>query len=225
MEKDILLIGTKNFSLYKDACQEIEIHWRTADDFSSCKEAFEQKKPALFIVDSESLGEKSIEISQTLKKYPGTQYISLLFLSDKEKTSELMEAMFIPVNDYMLLPLNMEEFKMRVKSQLLLEEFKEKKRLISVDEKIKELQSLVKDFPSYNAAWQELAEIYEKTNAIKEAIQTLFELTKNYYQQKNFGLARDTITQIKKILSNQTLSAEKFSQFTESLERCLQLLK
>lgn len=224
MEKDVLLIGAEHVALYQDACKESGANIRTADDLKSALDVIQQSTPTLILVDNEVLGKLSIEICQTLKKYPGTAHIPLMFIVPRANVQELLDALFIPVNDYIFLPLDLEDFKLRLSAQFGLAEFKTQKKLISVKEKIEELEKLVEIFPNYNAAWEELAEIYEKTERIEDALHALLKLSKEYYHQNNFGFAMDVITRMKNLLAKQGLKLDNYAQFTESLERCLRCL-
>lgn len=225
MGKNILLIGPDHLSNYQEACEDLKAEVRTTQDLKSTLDAIEEKTPDLLLVDHEVLQGSSIEICQTLKKYPGTQRIALMFIVPRTSLSELLEILFIPVNDYIFLPLDLEDFRWRVRAQLELADVKEKKKLMSVDEKIEELEKLVEIFPNYNAGWQELAEIYERVERIEDALKALLKLSQEYYQQSNFGQAMDVITRMKGILAKKGVQIDNQAQFNESLERCLQILK
>lgn len=225
MEKNMLLIGAEHLSLYLDACKEANLVVRTANDLRGSFQAIQEKAPSLILVDNEVLGKRSIEICQTLKKYPGTQYIPLIFIVPRANLADLTEVLFIPINDYIFLPLDLEDFKSRLRAQLDLVKLKEEKKLMSVGEKIEELEKLLEIFPDYNAARQELSEIYEKVGRVDEALQALLKLAKEYYRQSNFGLAMDVITRMKTILAKQSTQSGDYKKFMEVLERCQQMLK
>lgn len=225
MERDILLIGTEHIGLYQDACKELNVKIRTANDLKGALDAIQEIKSTLILVDHEVLGKKSLEICQTLKKYPGTQAISLLFIVPGSDLETLSEMLFIPINDYIFLPLDAKDFRMRLSAQFALAKLKEEKTLTSVKEKIEELEKLVQIFPNFNAAWEELAEIYERLGRIDDALKALLKLSKEYYHQSNFGLSMNIITKMKAILAKQSATKDRSPQFMESLNRCLQILK
>lgn len=225
MDRDVLLIGATNLSLYQNVCKDLEINWRVANDLRNTLSAIEEKAPAMLLVDYEALEKRSLEVCQTLKKYPGTLYIPLIFIVPRVNVQELAEVMFIPVNDYIFLPLDTEDFKLRLSAHLELVKLKDQKKLISVTEKIDELEKLLEIFPNYNAARQELAEIYEKVGRVEESLQALLKLAKEYYRQNNFGLAMDVISRMKTTLAKQSVKISDYTKFMEGLERCLQILK
>jgi response regulator RpfG family c-di-GMP phosphodiesterase len=225
MERDVLLIGAAHLALYQGACKEENVNVRTANDLRSTLTAIEEKAPGLILVDHEILEKRSIEICQTLKKYPGTQYIPLLFAVPRAKLQELVEVMFIPINDYIFLPLDLDDFKLRLHAQMDLIKLKEEKKLMSVAEKIEELEKLLQIFPDYNAARQELSEIYEKVGRVDDALQALLKLAKEYYRQNNFGFAMDVISRMKTMLAKQSANQNDYTKFIEALERCSQILK
>lgn len=225
MERDVLLVGAAHLALYQGACKDENVNVRTANDLRGTLTAIEEKAPSLILVDHEILEKRSIEICQTLKKYPGTQYIPVLFAVPRTKLQELVEVLFIPVNDYIFLPLDLEDFKFRLRAQMDLIKLKEEKKLMSVAEKIEELEKLLQIFPDYNAARQELSEIYEKVGRVDDALQALLKLAKEYYRQNNFGFAMDVISRMKTMLAKQSAKQNDYTKFVEALERCLQILK
>ena len=187
-------------------------------------QTIKEKLPNLILVDQDILGKRSIEVCQTLKKYPGTQRLPLMFIVPRTNFSDLLEALYIPVDDYIFLPLDTEDFKLRVKAQVGLLEFKEEKKLMSVSEKIEELEKLLQIFPDYTAARQELTDIYDKTGRIVDALESHLKLAKEYYRENNFGLAMDIIVKMKAILAKQSVQFGAHAQFVEALERCTQIL-
>lgn len=225
MQKDILLIGVEDrLPLYQDAYEGDDVEFRVSYNLHNSLESIKEKLPNLILVDHEALGNNSIEICQTLKKYPGTQRIPLIFLVSRSNIDDLLEVLFIPVNDYLFLPLDTEDFRLRVESQLKLLELKDEKKLLSVEDKIEELEKLLKIFPDYNAARQELSDIYEKTGRIEDSLESHLKLAKEYYHQKNFGLSMEVITKMKGMLSKNSIQFSGYAQFMEALERCLQIL-
>ena len=225
MEKDVLLIGAEHVSLYQEACKERNIGLRVAEDIKSALNAFQEKAPQVLLVDHEALGEKSIEICQTLKKYPGTQRIPLIFIVPHSEEKALLEALFIPVNDYVFLPLDLDDFKHRLYAQFDLMDLKQEKKLMSVEDKIDELEKLLEIFPDYTAARQELSEIYEKVGRVEESLQALLKLAEEYYRRSNLGLATDVMAKMKTILAKQNTQFGNYAKFMESLDRCMQILK
>lgn len=225
MAKDILLIGSEErIPLYQEAYGKSDLEFRVTKDLNSTMEAIKQRLPNMIFVDHGVLGRRSLEICQTLKKYPGTQYLPLLFITTRNAGDDLLEALEIPVNDYLFLPLDPEDFKSRVNAQLQLFEFKDKRRLISVEEKIEELKNLLERFPNYNAARQELSGIYEKTGQIEQAMVSNLELARQYYHQKNFGLAMEIVSRMKNALAKQSVQFTSQNLFLEALQRCIDML-
>lgn len=229
-DKDILLIGSEErISLYQEAYKkggdlEFQLEFRVAKDLNSTTEAIQQKTPNMILVDHGVLGKRAIEICKTLKSYPATQHFPLLFITTRTVGEDLLEVQAIPVNDYIFLPLDPEDFRLRATTQLQLTEFKDKRRLIGVKEKIAELENLLERFPNYNAARQELSGIYEKTGQIEKAMVSNLELARQYYHQKNFGLAMETISRMKNALSQQSAQYTSQNLFLEALQRCIDML-
>ncbi len=229
MPKDILLIGSEErVALYQEAYNKSDLEFRVAKDLNSTMEAIKERLPMLILVDYDILGRKSVEICQTLKKYPGTLHLPLIFLTPRhisnEQNTDLLEVLYIPVNDYIFLPLDPEDFRMRMDAHFQLIEYQEKKKLISVEEKISELKILVERFPNYTAARQELSAIYEKTGQIQQALASNLELAKQYYHQKNFGLAMEVISKMKNMIAKQSIQFSGHSLFLEGLQRCIDIL-
>lgn len=225
MTKDILLVGLETrLPLYQGACEDSDYQFvfHVVSSLQETLQYLQDQTPNVIIVDHESLQEQSIEITQMLKKYPGTQRIPLMFIVDQSNTDVLLEVLDIPVNDYLFLPLNSEEFHIRLRTQCSLLEYKDSKQLISVNEKIEELKKLIKLFPEYTAARQELASIYERIGSVKDALHENLELVRFYYLQHNLGLAMEMLTNTKSMLSkNSVLLSKEAPQFSESLTRCI----
>ncbi len=225
MAKDILLIGSEErISLYQEAYGKGDLEFRIAKDLNATMEAIKERLPALILVDHAILGQRSVEICQTLKKYPGTLHIPLLFITNQGLCDDLIEVLYIPVNDYIFLPLDPDDFRLRLDAQFQLLDFKDKKKLISVEEKIEELKNLLDRFPNYNAARQELSAIYEKTGQMEAALASNLELARQYYHQKNFGLAMEIIARMKNMLAKQGVQFTSQNLFLEGLQRCLDML-
>jgi response regulator RpfG family c-di-GMP phosphodiesterase len=225
MDKDIILVGSQHLSRYENACKGQSVNIKTTDDMKSTLTSIQEKTPNLILVDHECLGPASVEICQTLKKFPGTQRIPVLYITPRDATQHLLEVLDIPVDDYVFLPLDLEDFQARMQAQLELQSLKETKKLASVEEKLEELEKLLQIFPDYNAARQELAEIYEKVGRIEDALKARLDLAREYYQQNNTGLAMDVIAQMKTMLAKQNVSFANYTKFVEALERCDQFLK
>lgn len=225
MNRDILLIGTEvRLPLFQESYDDEKFEFRVASTLHKTLEAIKEKLPNLILIDHESAKNQSIEILQTLKKYPGTQRIPIIFIIPRTNLDILLEALYIPADDYIFLPLDTDDFKMRVNIQCRFLDYKENKKLMSVDEKIEELEKLLKIFPDYNAARQELSAIYEKTGKIEKALDANLELAKQYCYQSNFGQATEIISKMKNIISKQSRTINNQSQFLETLERGSQLL-
>jgi len=225
MQKNILLVGTEErLPLYQEAAENPEIEFRVVGNLHATLEAIKEKIPSLIMVDHEALGSLSLDIAHTLKKYPGTQRLPLIFIISQNNQEPLLDALDIPINDYLFLPLDTEDFKLRIKTQLELLSLKEKRKLISVKEKVEELEKLLEIFPEYNAARQELSAIYEKTGQIEKAMDSNLQLAKEYYKQNNFGLAMDEITKIKNIIAQQSIQFASQAPLIEALDRCIQML-
>ena len=226
MQKDILFVGAEDrLLLYQDACEDESFHFQVVSNVQSTLESIKEKLPNLILVDHDALGARSIEICQTLKKYPGTQRLPIILVISHENREDLLKALFLPINDYLFLPLDAEDFKLRVAVQLNLLEFKDQQKLMSVEDKIEELEKLLEIFPEYNAARQELSAIYEKTHQIEKALATNLALAKQYYLQNNFGQAMETIASMKNMIGKQSMQFSHHAQLVEALERCHQLLK
>ncbi|HPY75338.1 MAG: hypothetical protein KBC30_02435 [Planctomycetes bacterium] len=225
MTKDILLIGLENrLPLYQGACEdsEYEYAFHVVGTLPETLSYLKDNTPDVILVDHEAIPDKSMEITQMLKKYPGTQRIPLIFIVNQANIEILLEALYIPVNDYLFLPLDPQEFHIRIKTQCNLLDYKDAKQLMSVDEKIEELQKLLVIFPDYTAARQELSSIYEKTGFIAKALQENLELAQRYYNQHNLGLAMEILSKTKTMLSKQgTYLKAQSPQFAESLKRCM----
>ncbi len=224
MEKDILLVGQDRLELYQDICADPKIKFRVVSDLPSCINAVKEKFPNLTIVDYEVAGKEGIRICETLKKYPETQRLPVLFVVPKGEREALLEALYIPVDDYIFSPLDPEDFKNRFFSLLGLQSMKDTRKLASVKEKVEELETTLELFPDYNAGRQELAEIYEKTD-VKKALQTLLKLAEMYYNQKNFGLAMDVITRMKRMFAEKSNEFMVDEQFQEAVGRCSKILE
>lgn len=225
MQKNILLVGSEErLPLYQDACENPEIEFRVAGNLHATLGAIKEKVPSLILVDYDALGAVGVEVCHTLKKYPGTQRLPILFVVSRGNTEHLSEVLEIPINDYIFLPLDPEDFKLRLKAQFELLQFKDKRKLISVAEKIEELEKLLEIFPEYNAARQELSSIYEKTEQLEKAIDSNLELAKQYYRQNNFGLAMEEISKMKNMLAQKSMQFSQQAQLIEVLDRCSQIL-
>ncbi|WP_372364494.1 hypothetical protein [Candidatus Uabimicrobium sp. HlEnr_7] len=224
MEKDILIVGEDHSQTLQDAISNANYKYKIANDLRGCLDIIREAIPNLIIVDHEALGEQSVEICETLKKYPGTQRIPLIFIAPKNAVTSLLEVLYIPVDDYIFFPLDIEDFKIRVQVLVDLQSYKHKKTLMSVEEKIGELEKLLELFPDYHAARQELGEIYEKTENTEAALKTLLGLAEGYYQQNNFGMAMDVITRMKRMIAEKSVQLSGGAQFHEALERCFQIL-
>ena len=224
MKKDILIVGEDHSQTIQDAINNANYQYKIANDLRGCLDIIRDGIPKLIIVDNEAVGEQSVEICETLKNYPGTKRIPLIFITAKSAVTPLLEVLYIPVDDYIFFPLDVEEFKMRVQVLVELEDYKQKKTLASVEEKIGELEKLLELFPDYHAARQELGEIYEKTENTEAALKTLLGLAEGYYQQNNFGMAMDVITRMKRMIAEKSVQLSGGAQFHEALERCFQIL-
>ena len=106
MQKDILFIGAEErLPLYQDAYEEMneQLSFRVVTDLHGTLQAIKDHLPNLILVDHEVLGKRSIEICQTLKKYPGTQRLPLIFIVPRAQFEDLLEVLYIPVDDYVFL--------------------------------------------------------------------------------------------------------------------------
>lgn len=223
MEKNILIVGEEHSQIIQDIIGSEDSHYRVTNDLRECIEMTRESTPNLILVDHEAIGNESIEICKALKKYPPTQIIPLLFIVPEDEPA-LQEALYIPVEDYVFFPLDAKDFKSRVQVLINYQAFKKKKKMISVEEKIAELEKLLELFPDYHAARQELAEIYERTENTEAALKTLLGLAEGYYQQNNFGMSMEVITRMKRTIAEKSVQFSGSAQFNEALERCFQIL-